>query len=29
MTIADRIPQSAAPLLSREPLPNSRKVYVE
>ncbi len=29
MTIADRIPQSAAPQLSREPLPNSRKVYVE
>ena len=29
MTIADRIPQSAAPLLSRDPLPNSRKVYVE
>ncbi len=29
MTIADRIPRSAAPLLSREPLPNSRKVYVE
>ena len=29
MTIADRIPQTAAPLLSREPLPNSRKVHVE
>jgi len=29
MTIADRVPQSAAPLLSRDPLPNSRKVYVE
>ena len=29
MTIADRIPQTAAPLLSREPLPDSRKVYVE
>ncbi len=29
MTIADRIPQTAAPLLSRDPLPNSRKVYVE
>ncbi len=29
MTIADRIPRSAAPLLSRDPLPNSRKVYVE
>ena len=29
MTIADRIPQTAAPLLSRDSLPNSRKVYVE
>ncbi len=29
MTIADRIPQTAAPLLSRDPLPNSRKAYVE
>ncbi len=29
MTIADRTPQTAAPPLSREPLPNSRKVYIE
>ncbi len=29
MTIADRIPEDAAPLLSREPLPNSRRIYVE
>jgi len=29
MTILDRIPQSAAPALSREPFPNSRRIYVE
>ncbi len=28
MTIADRIPQTAAPLLSREPFPRSRKIHV-